>query len=283
MSTPFGLTVDGLGVQAFGPGAEALVDGPAPAAGRRPRLTDTPVLVIHGTMDRSSGFRRLQRRLDGVPVVLYDRRGYATSRSGGLSPSIAEQVDDAREVLMATCREAAIVVGHSLGGLLALHLAATSPGLVAGLVVFEPPMPWLPWYGESAGSTARQAVEADGPEVAAEAFMRHIVGSELWERLPSAMQAERRAEGAALIADLELVRTDAARYDPTAIKVPLVAGYGSESPERFRRSAKVLADEVRGAELVVIDESSHGVHLSHPQQLADVVLRLRDRVRSVPR
>lgn len=271
MSAPQELRIDGLGVLTFGPGADAVADGTA-------RFEDLPVVVVHGTMDRAGGFRRLQRRLEGRQVVLYDRRGYATSRDAGISATVGSQVGDLREVVEATCAAPAVVLGHSLGGLLALHLALDVPEMVAALVVWESPMAWEPWYGNSAGATARAAVEADGPEVAAEAFMRHVIGSGLWERLPAAMQAERRAEGEALVADLTLIRTPDARYDASLIDVPLVSGCGTESAPRFIRSAHELADMVPGAEFVEVEGAAHGVHLSHPQALADLVERARSRV-----
>ena len=265
------MRVDGLGVLAFGPGAQDVADGDG-------RFDDLPVVVVHGTMDRAGGFRRLQRRLEGRQVVLYDRRGYATSRDAGISGSVGSQVADLRAVVDATCAGPAVILGHSLGGLLALHLAIDVPDMVAALAIWESPMAWEPWYGNSAGATARAAAYAEGPEVAAEAFMRHIIGPNLWERLPAAMQAERRAEGHALVADLALIRPPDARYDPTAIGVPLESGCGTQSAPRFIRSARELAEMVPGAELVEVEGAAHGVHLSHPQALADLVERAGARV-----
>ncbi len=69
-------------------------------------------------------------------VVTYDQRG--TGRSPAtLAPNlaIADMADDAAEVLDAVGARSCRIVGHALGGLIGLCLAARAPGLVSHLVV----------------------------------------------------------------------------------------------------------------------------------------------------
>src|SRR5690606_3051446 len=110
----------------------------------------------------------------------------------------------------------------------------------------------------------------------AETFMRSMIGNQLWERLPDDFRAERRAEGVTLRADLTLSAAPETRLDLSAVTVPVVAGFGSESPTRFRSSAKAVAAGVPNGEVHEVAGSSHGVHLSHPADFAgfvDAVLR----------
>ena len=82
------------------------------------------------------------------------------------------------------------MVGHSYGGNVALATVERHPDLVAGVVTYETPLSWLPWWpGDSAGGDA--VAWRDDPEEAAERFMRRMIGDERWERLPPSSRASR--------------------------------------------------------------------------------------------
>ena len=232
---------------------------PADGTGRAGR---PPVVVVHGTMDRAASFGRLANRLRDLEVVSYDRRGYAGSF--GLEPAadFAHSVDD----LVAVVGDApAVLVGHSYGGNVALTAAATHPHLAAAVVVFEAPAPWEPWWPSSPMSRP-----GEEPEAAAERFMRRMVGDRVWNALPPSTRAQRRAEGATMLAEIAAV--GAVRpYDPAAVLAPVVVGWGAESPEHMRAAARALVDDLPHATGIEVPESSHGVHLSHPADLAALV------------
>lgn len=234
------------------------------------------VVLVHGTLDRSSTFGRTAKHLRaaGFRVVRYDRRGYGRSVEAGPG-GIDEHVADLRSVLDGG---AAIVAGHSFGGVVALVTAAQEPSLVRAVLAYEAPMPWTGWWPtNSAGSVAVStgAVNDRDPGDVAEAFMRRMVGDDRWQRLPPATRTARRAEGVAMIAELASLRGRAdAPYLPEAIRCPVVAACGSESAAHHRRAAAELAGEIAGARLAVVDGAQHGVHLTHPAELARLVVEL---------
>jgi pimeloyl-ACP methyl ester carboxylesterase len=226
------------------------------------------IVFVHGSMDRAASFLKVQRRLEGVTAVRYDRRGYGRSVEAGLAPDIDSQVADLRAVVG---EEPAVVVGHSLGGVLALALAGQPPALVRAVVAFEAPMPWQPWWPSMSAGNQALTLAAE-PADAAEAFMRAMIGDQLWERLPPSTRAERRAEGAALLRDLSSMRDRAvAPYSASAIHVPVIAGRGSTSAPHHRRAAEELTRLVAGATLVEIEGAGHGAHASHPDAFAQIV------------
>lgn len=228
------------------------------------------IVLVHGSLDRSAAFARVQRHLEDLHVLRYDRRGYGRSLDTGPAPSFDAQVDDLAEVVDGT---PAVIVGHSLGGVIALALAQRRPELVRAVVAYEAPMSWCDWWPKvTAGAVAMSAEVA--AEDAAERFMRRIVGDDRWERLPPRTRLQRRAEGPALVAELRSIRDPAnPPYEAAALAVPVIAAHGTESSPHHKQTAQRLAQEAPRAELMVVEGASHGVHLTHPGELARLARR----------
>jgi pimeloyl-ACP methyl ester carboxylesterase len=229
------------------------------------------VLLVHGSMDRSTSFGRAVKALGELHVITYDRHGYGHSLAPPPHTTLAAHAAD---LLRLVDGRRCVVVGHSYGGDVALVAAIERPDLIAAVGAFEAPMPWQPWWPTSSAGSA--AMEATSPEEAAEAFMRRVVGDRIWSRLPRATRDARRAEGETLVAEMESIRGPAP-FDPGDVTVPVVAGCGSESEPRHQESAQRLAAAVGDGELVVIDGAGHGAHMSHPREFADFVRRVVER------
>ncbi len=226
------------------------------------------VVVIHGSMDRSAGLLRLSRRLDATcRVIRYDRRGYG--RSAGVGPpwTVDANIDDLERVLASATAAPppAILFGHSLGGDVALGLAARRPELVRAVVVYEMPLSWLDWWpGNSAGAAA---MAADDPGDAAEAFMRRLVGDAAWERLAASKQAERRAEGAAMVAELADLRRRAP-WDGERIAAPVLALHGEHARPHHRAAMEGLGDMIRGCRTAMVPGAGHAGPHTHADAVA---------------
>lgn len=228
------------------------------------------IVLVHGSLDRSAAFARVQRHLEDLRVLRYDRRGYGRSLGTGPAPSFESQVDDLTEVVDGT---PAVIVGHSLGGVIALALAQRRPELVRAVVAYEAPMSWREWWPKVTAGAVAMSPEGSA-EDAAERFMRRMVGDERWERLPQRTRLQRRAEGAALVAELRSIRDPAnPPYDPAALAVPVIAAHGTESSPHHKQTAQRLAKEAPRAELLVVQGAAHAVHLTHPAELARLARR----------
>lgn len=228
------------------------------------------VVLVHGSLDRGAAFARTQRHLDDLRVLRYDRRGYGRSLEVGAATSFAQQVHDLESVVGG---RPAVVVGHSLGGVIGLALAQRAPSLVRAVVAYESPMAWAEWWPAATAGSAAMSSGGDAAD-AAERFMRRMVGDERWEALPARTREQRRAEGPALVAELRSIRDPAAPpYVPEEITVPVVAAHGTRSAPHHRETAQELARLAPHSELVVVEGASHGVHLTHPAALADLVRR----------
>lgn len=223
------------------------------------------VVLVHGAMDRASSFGRVGRRLPDVPLVRYDRRGYGRSQPG-TAVGLAGHADDLLEVIGG---RDCVVFGHSVGGTVALAAAARPASSIRALAVYESPVPSV------ADVTPFPYEPAEAPADVAERFMRTMVGERIWNRLPSATRADRRAEGPALLADLVAVREEAPHLDVAAVTVPVLVGVGAMSGDGYRRRADALVAALPDGHLWVTDRAGHAVHLQDPAATADLVLELR--------
>jgi pimeloyl-ACP methyl ester carboxylesterase len=236
------------------------------------------IALVHGSMDRSAGLLRLSRRLDRDHRVLrYDRRGYGRSVPHPGPFGVADQVADLAALLAAVfARRPAVVFGHSLGGDVAMAVAAAHPDLVAGLVVYEPPLSWLPWWPTTTAGSQALAGAAD-PADAAEQFMRRLVGDHRWERLPPGTRAARRREGAAMVDELADLRARPP-FDAAALDVAVVALRGEHGAEHHRRGVEHLARAVPRCEVVVVDGAKHFGPNTHADAVAAVVAAMVSRL-----
>jgi pimeloyl-ACP methyl ester carboxylesterase len=209
------------------------------------------------------------RRLDDLPVLAYDRRGYHRSRDLPVATTVAQHAED---LLALIDGRRSVVVGHSFGGVVALAAVAQggkSSGIEA-VAAYEAPLLWLDWDPTRASTDLLRDVD---PADYAEAFFKRVVGSDAWERLPERIRIDRLADGPALVAELAAIRTTIAPFDFAALSVPVLAGRGERSLPHQRRGAELLVERVAHAELFEIPGAGHGAHLTHPDGFASFVRR----------
>ena len=240
---------------------------------------DAPLIVlIHGSMDRSAGLLKLSRRLHGALRVLrYDRRGYGRSAPHPGPFGIAEQVDDLVALLAG---RRAVVFGHSYGGNVALALAARRPDLVQAVGVYEAPLSWLGWWPPAtAGGDALAA--RDDPALAAEQFMRRLLGDERWQRLPFATRRARRTEGTAMIGEVSDLQSHAP-WEPEAITVPAVAIHGAGGAAHHSASTAYVGEVLADCTIVEIEGARHFGPNTHPDAVAAALVELVSRAATRP-
>jgi pimeloyl-ACP methyl ester carboxylesterase len=97
----------------------------------------TEVLLLHGGPGLSDYMDLLLPELDGLRVASFQQRGVAPSRTEG-PYDVPTAVADVVEVLDELGWRAPVVIGHSWGGHLLLHLLAATPDRVGAALVVDP-------------------------------------------------------------------------------------------------------------------------------------------------
>jgi proline iminopeptidase len=95
-----------------------------------------PLLVLHGGPGLTDYSGMLAAELTGWDALRYTQRGVAPSVTAGPF-TVSQHVSDALAVLDHHGVSAAVVLGHSWGGYLAMQLAAAAPDRVRALVLVD--------------------------------------------------------------------------------------------------------------------------------------------------
>jgi pimeloyl-ACP methyl ester carboxylesterase len=110
----------------------------------RADASGTPVVAIHGITANHRSFAPLAARLEGSPLLAVDLRGRGGSNGLPGPYGLAQHAGDVAAAMRAAGISRAIVVGHSMGGFVAVRLASAHPELVASLVLVDGGLPLRP-------------------------------------------------------------------------------------------------------------------------------------------
>jgi pimeloyl-ACP methyl ester carboxylesterase len=235
----------------------------------------SPVLLVHSGGFTSRQWRKLVELLAPAHRVLApDLLGYGTAAAWPLGEPFHFRQDVDRLATMLA--EPTHVVGHSYGGLVALHLALARPELVRSLAVYEPvafgvldaadraPVDHLLQYRPDAAGV---------DEAWLAAFVDWWNGDGAWRALPDDTRAAFGAAGWKLsqeVASLVADRTDRAGY--SAITAPTLLLGGQLSPHAERRVLSVLAEVLPHATLELFPGLGHMGPITHASLVNSAVV-----------
>ncbi len=213
----------------------------------------------------------------GCRCLVVDNRG--TGRSGDpLRPwGVARMADDALTVLKAEGVARALVVGISMGGMIAQHLALRHPERVAGLVLLATG-PGLP-HGKLPDVRAvyeLASLRFVAEETVPARLARLLIPAALAERAaeilagwPDALRAEAPSRHA-FVTHLAAVATHNTGGRLKDLRCPTLVVTGDADRLMPPSNAHVLAERIPGAELVELPGVGHAI----PDQVPDEVVRL---------
>ncbi|WP_460135741.1 alpha/beta fold hydrolase [Pseudomonas sp. S1_E04] len=261
-----------------------------------------PLVMIHGLMGSS---RNLTYALSGqlrehFRVITLDRpgSGYST-RHKGTAADLPAQARQIAAFINTLGLERPLVLGHSLGGAIALALALDHPDAVSGLVLVAPlthPQPTLPvvfwslavrpawlrrWVAHTLtvpmGLLTRRSVVKGvfAPDTPPPDFATR--GGGLLGMRPDNFYAA--SSEIALVNDAlpEMVN----RYPQLTLPIALVYG-ARDNVLDFRKHGQALADKVPGLKLQLVEGRGHMLPITAAARLVEAVQQVAKRSRPVP-
>jgi pimeloyl-ACP methyl ester carboxylesterase len=235
-----------------------------------------PVVLLHGLFGQAVNFGAIQRRLAaGYRVIALDLRNHGASPHAG-DMGYATMAADVRETLEALGALPCRLVGHSMGGKVAMMLALTQPAAVDRLVVADiAPVSYPPRLRgyvaamrdvELAPGLTRAAADAALTGAVAEAAVRGFL---LQSLVPGAQPRWKLglAEIAAAMPEIEGWEAPAAaRYTGPTL---FVAGGRSNYIRAEHRGA--IRALFPAARFVTLRRAGHWLHADDPEGFLEVL------------
>lgn len=222
-------------------------------------------------------------------VIAIDNRG--TGRSERTRPpwTMATMADDVAAVMDHARVDDAIVVGISMGGMIAQHVALRHRQRVRGLVLLATTPGFLGGALPEPASLYRLLSLPFGGPRASQNLARLLLPESKWGRAPEILREwprvmrEDRTSGATFAAHLFAASTHfvASRLD--RIDCPTLVVAGADDRLVPRENAEALARRLPRAELEILGDTGHAVFAEDRDLVRRLVLRLEESLASSPR
>lgn len=207
------------------------------------------VLMLHSSLSSGRQWQSLKLALKAQYQVLNpDLLGYGSNTEKYPRPmQLADEAKKLWPLLDGKAAGSVILVGHSFGGALALHMARTRPELFKAVLVFEPVAFHLfkstdPALYQQVQQLSQQMLNVSAKD-AAELFIDYWQGDEYFNHLPDVMQQKLTAQVGKVAADFEALSGEPATLIDyaTAIHCPVLLLSGEQSQLSAQRLAVMLA------------------------------------------
>ncbi len=247
-----------------------------------------PFVLVHGFTGSRDDWREHLEPLAGFGRTLaVDQRGHGGSSNPGdpAGYTLDQLCADLAALLSALDADPCDLLGHSMGGMVALRYVLAHPQRTSSLILMDTAAGAL-----EVPEPARKLMEGVA-ELARSAGMAGVAGV-----MQNAMQGggnfgpPQVASADAFDTSFERVRPKLEQMDPEAFatlgsalfaEAPVVARLGEircpttvivgEADQSFREPSQLMADSIEGAELVVIPEAAHQPQLENPKAWFEAV------------
>ena len=226
------------------------------------------VVFVHGNIGSSRWFGRAMD-VPGCRTVALDMPNFGRSSALPAEPDIDRYADSVAAFLGAMRIERPVLVGHSLGGAVAISLAVRNPKLPRGLVLVD-----------SAAPSGLQTPEDRYPMIESMRTSRDVLSAALSAVVPTLKDKaffEALVDDAALMAPTAWVGNARAlsRFDYRgkcgAFTAPTLVIWGRKDVIVTEAMARETAQAFPGARLVILDEVGHSVVAEDPEGFVKIL------------
>jgi pimeloyl-ACP methyl ester carboxylesterase len=235
-----------------------------------------PVALLHGLFGQAANFGTIQRRLSAkYRVLALDLRNHGASPHAPVM-SYQDMAEDVLETLRACDALPCVLVGHSMGGKVAMAAALEAPGAIGRLLVADiAPVPYPPAFRAYAAAMAAIPLHAGLTRAEADAALVPVVEAAgvrafLLQNLRFGANPAWRINLPAIAAALsEIESWPEVEERPYPGPALFVAGERSDYISAEHRPA------IRGlfpaARFVTLKNAGHWVHADNPEGFAALV------------
>jgi pimeloyl-ACP methyl ester carboxylesterase len=227
-----------------------------------------PVLYVHGNTGSSRWFERAMD-VPGARTVALDMPNFGRSKPLPGEPDIDRYADAVTAFIRARALDRPVLVGHSLGGAVAMSLAARFPRLIRGLVLVDSAAPSglvtpkdrhpLIEMMRTNRAVLTQALRAVVPTLADEAFFQSLVDDATLMAAP------------AWVGNAEALGRFDERGRTAAFTGPVLVVAGCKDVLITEAMARETAAAFTDARLEILEDVGHSVMAEDPKRFVALV------------
>lgn len=236
----------------------------------------SPVIFLHGVTDSWRSFERLLPLLPpSIHAYAISARGHGDSSRPDRGYLLSDMSNDLRAFMDARGLERAVIVGHSMGAMVAQRFVLDSPGRVSGLVLmgafatlFQDPG-LTDFYRSAIAPLADPVDAAFAREWQQSTLARPVVSEYVDTVVAETLKVPARIWREAFEGFLDTPDFSA---DLSRVTVPTLILWGDKDTYATREHQDRLSSIIPGARLVVYEGAGHAFHWEDPAQSAEALL-----------
>ena len=231
---------------------------------------DTTVLMLHGIGGGRQAFAHQMGPLvdAGYHAVAWDMPGYG--HSAVVDPySFETLAEECLELIDVIDAGRLVLVGHSMGGMVAQEVAARAPGRIAAMVLTGT----SPAFGKPDGEWQRRFVEERAAPLAAGGTMADLAKQLVAQMVAPVASAQARAEAIEVMSHvppqsyrlaLQALMGFDRRAELTRLAMPVLLVAGSDDRNAPPAVMKGMAERIPGARYLCLDGCGHLLPMEQP-------------------
>lgn len=234
-----------------------------------------PVLMIHGLGGTSNTWTPLAAAFSRHKRVSFDLPGSGRSHRVEGPLSLQVLLDSALKVMERAGVARAHVAAHSMGTIVAAHLAAAEPAKVASLALFGPLL--APSEPARAAIRARAGKAREGDmQPIADQLLQGSISSETRSKRPTAVALVRESlmrqdpEGYARSCE---ALADMQSADTSRIACPTLLVTGEEDAVAPPQAVRMMSEKIKGSRVEVLRGCGHWTPVEKPDECSNLLQR----------
>ncbi|MEL6336684.1 MAG: alpha/beta hydrolase [Pseudomonadota bacterium] len=231
-----------------------------------------PVVLLHGVGLRAEAWGAQLEALSGVRLIAPDMPGHGESAALDAPPSLAAYTDRLAR-LVATLATPVVVVGHSMGAMIALDLGLRHPGLCRGVVALSAIYRRSP--AAAAGARARAAALVAGGGTDPAATLHRWFGDDQHTPVATACRGwltEAPRDGYSAAYGVFTAEDGPADDALQGLHCPALFLTGALDPNSTPAMSEAMAARVPGGRAITVPGAAHMVPMTHPQAVNAAIL-----------
>lgn len=242
--------------------------------------TGHPVVLVHGHgLDSRLWMEQAPALSRSYTVVRYDLRGHGRSQASSTGYSRPHYTGELHRLILHLGFSRPSLVGHSLGGSVALEYALAHPDRLAALVLTNTGLEGFSYGKKMSNVVAKQKALLQREGMSAK-FLRATLISPIFDGV------RRQPAKLALVKEMLAAWAgsswlDRATYPPPAklhierlgeIRAPTLVMVGEQDIEGFHQVAELLTQRIAVTRKAIVPQAGHLAPLENPEAFNDILL-----------